>query len=183
MGTCECQPSAIDQLADAKPDVALVDVAPPEYLTTVRQLRQACPHVGLVALAVDEQEPSVLKLAEAHVRGWVTCRQSMDELLETIKRVAQGESVYPPSLVSALLGDLAARGARAPLFQVEPLTAREQQILDLVARHLSNKEIAHLLNISEATVKSHVHHLLEKLKVTKRSQVAARLPAIQHKGA
>lgn len=177
VGTSECEVAVVADLVTTNPDVILIDVAAPDSLPVVQSFRCLAPDAALIAFAVDEREPNVVKLAEACVRGWVTCGQSIHDLTATVMRVARGEIVYPPRLVSMLLCELSARGRGRPAAGIVPvLTAREQQILDLIARHLSNKEIGQLLNISEATVKSHVHNLLEKLHVSRRSEAAARLP-------
>jgi two-component system nitrate/nitrite response regulator NarL len=100
----------------------------------------------------------------------------MDELVDAIERTAQGELLCSPRIAAALLRRAAGTGTPQAAAARE-LTPRQQQVLTLLSRGLSNKEISVALNIAEATVKNHVHHLLEKLQVQSRAQAAYAMSA------
>lgn len=177
VGVFDCHASGLDRVLAADPQVVLIDVAARESLDVVRGLRQHGPTVRLVAFAVDEQESGLVAFAEAGVAGYVTCDASLAELAEILQSVAVQQFVCPPRLTATLLRRLAARGETgSPPLGDQQLTSREQQVLQLICDGLSNKEIAQAFNISEATVKNHVHHLLHKLQVHSRREAAARAP-------
>jgi DNA-binding NarL/FixJ family response regulator len=175
LGAFECRASVRERITKSDPQAVLVDIAARESLDVVRLLRQHSPNTKLVAFAVDEQDPALIAFAEAGVSGYVTCDASLDEVALILRTVVEKQFVCPPQLTAALLRGLAARGHHtAPSSPDDKLTAREAQVLRLIGEGLSNKEIAHAFNISEATVKNHVHHLLEKLQVGSRREAAAR---------
>jgi DNA-binding NarL/FixJ family response regulator len=154
----------------------LVDILMPDGIALVRRLSAERPELKVVALAVRELEDNVLQVAEAGVAGYVTCDASLAELAHTLASVARDELVLSPRMTAALMrrvAVLAHERVREPVF--DTLTVREREIVDLLGRGLSNKEIGQALQIELATVKNHVHHILEKLHVTRRSQVAMRV--------
>jgi two-component system nitrate/nitrite response regulator NarL len=166
---------ALAGLATLQPDVVLLDMATPDSLATVRAIGERAPGVRVVALAVAETERDVLACAEAGVAGYVPRAASVDDLVAVLESIARGESLCSPRIAASLLRRIAAlaagTGSRSPLAQ---LTAREREIGGLIDRGFSNKEIATELHIEVATVKNHVHNLLEKLQVRRRGEVAAR---------
>lgn len=118
----------------------------------------------------------MIALAEAGVLGFVECESPIDDLITGIESAARGEASCPPQIATALIKRLSLPTARsASTSQANCLTAREQQIVLLIAEGLSNKEIARRLFIQVATVKNHVHNILKKLHVSRREQVAATL--------
>ncbi len=154
------------------PDVVLLDMAMPESLTVVRVLADAEPAVKVVALAVAESEQDVIACAEAGVAGYVLREGSLGDLLATVESVSRGEAICSPRMTATLLRRLALLAGGRPQ---TPLTARELEIVRLVDQGLSNKDIARRLCIEVATVKNHVHNVLEKLQVHRRGEAAARL--------
>lgn len=181
LGTVPCTTSAVQRLLAAAPAVVLLDAAAPKALDAVRYLRRMLPSTKLVAFAVEERNADLLTMAEAGVVAYVQAEASLDDLLETVRGVAREEFVCSPGFASALLRQLAARGGLKPPRLEDSLTFREQQVLHLICQGLSNKRIAAECNISEATVKNHVHRLLGKLKVTSRSQAVARTAGFQQR--
>lgn len=117
---------------------------------------------------------NILPIREAGVSGYVTRDGSYDELLETIRSVANGELICTPRVAGMLL-----RRVTKAVWDAGPdfgrLTARERQTVRLIDRGLSNKEIACRLNIELSTVKNHVHHILEKSSTRRRGAAAAHL--------
>ena len=166
---------SLDALAAARPDVVLFDASGERSVRAVRALASALPSARVVALAVVEAEADVIPLAEAGVAGYLTVDQSLAELAQTIVAVARGETPCSPGLAAMLLRRVTVlAGERAHDNDGAALTAREREILALLERGLSNKEIARDLQIGVATVKNHVHNILGKLDVPTRGAAAAR---------
>jgi DNA-binding NarL/FixJ family response regulator len=162
---------ALAYLGDAAPDVILLDMSTPENLALVRRVRELTPSIPVVALGIEESE--LLACAEAGVVGYVTREGSLDELLAAMCSVVRGELVCSPRIAGSLVRRLAALAdERARSLPEPPLTTRECEIVNLLEEHLSNKEIAARLDIEVATVKNHVHNLLEKLNVHRRADAA-----------
>jgi two-component system, NarL family, nitrate/nitrite response regulator NarL len=173
-GTAASAPEALTIVRDHRPDVAIVDVSFDEPIDLIRALRVESSSTCIIAFAVREDIAAILEYAEAGADGFVTAQSSISELVEAIKRTVAGELLCSPRLAAQLLRRVAHR--REPSSNHSPwtgLTIREGQVLGLIRQGQSNKEIASALNISEATVKNHVHHVLEKLQVTTRGQAAA----------
>jgi two-component system, NarL family, nitrate/nitrite response regulator NarL len=166
---------AIESVA-ARPDIVLLDMASPESPNTARLL------VGLgssvLALTVPNNIDALLEFAELGISGFVTVDAPVDELVEALESVAHGEMLCSPSFAAALLRRVADLSRRQEA--LEPpvnLTAREQEIVRLIDEGLSNKQIAHRLSIQLATVKNHVHHIIEKVGAQGRVEAAARVRA------
>jgi two-component system nitrate/nitrite response regulator NarL len=160
----------------APPMVLLLDQAMHDALEVLRSIRTAGVDIGIVALGVPEQEARLLEWAEGGVTGFVPREASVAELTTTIECAVRGELVCSPHFAGTLLRQLARRAA-SDVVQPSgrPLTSREAEILRLIDLGLSNKEIAQRLRIETATVKNHVHNVLEKLQVRRRAEAAARL--------
>ena len=172
---------ALAAVAQVHPNVALVDMATDGALETIRALALTSPEVKIVALAVPEAEGEVIACAEAGISGLVSRDASLDDLLHSIASVARGEMVCSPRVAASLLRRVRTLAAERAGEPVDPhLTAREMQILRLIEDEgLSNKEIAQRLCIEVPTVKHHVHNLLEKLGVRRRSEAVARIRGLR----
>jgi DNA-binding NarL/FixJ family response regulator len=161
--------------ADGWPDVVLVDTATVDCPAAIQAVRRVVPGAKVLALGVPESLDELLAYAEAGVSSYVTREQSPDELVAAIESAARGEALCSPRVAAALLERIASlASAREPAVATVRLTAREQEIITLIDLGLSNKQIARELYIELATVKNHVHHILAKLKVTRRADAAAR---------
>jgi two-component system, NarL family, nitrate/nitrite response regulator NarL len=159
---------------EARPDVTLVDLGAPGGVAVARGLSEAVPATKVIALAVREVEEEVVALAEAGVTGYVTRDQSLDELRAAVRSVAAGETLCSPWLAATLLRRVAELARdRTVSGDAARLTVREREIVGLIDDGLSNKEIARRLTIELSTVKNHVHNILEKLHVERRSEAAA----------
>ena len=173
------QDATVDCVRDAAVDVLIIDVQTSDLLQFVPVVRRECPSVKVVAFAVEASEDSLLTCAEEGVAGYVTCNADIDHLVHVIQTVVHDDFVCAPDVAAALVRRLATRTRNHRAFaDDEALTARERQVLTLICEGLSNKEIAGVCQISEATVKNHVHHLLEKHKLRTRGQLAARLAGV-----
>jgi two-component system nitrate/nitrite response regulator NarL len=165
----------LDALA-GPPDVVLVDVGMEDGARAARALRGAWPDTGIVALAVREVDEDVVAWVEAGVSGLVSRDATLDELLDAVEAAARDEVLTTPTVTAALLRRVAALAGERGAAEGPRLTRREREVVRLMAQGLSNKEIARSLQIEPATVKNHVHNILEKLRVGRRAEavVAAR---------
>jgi len=175
VGTAVDVGEALDEIAGLGPDVVVVEAS--AAAECARLLSSAVPHTRVVALAVTEADGEVIPLVEAGVLGYLTTDQSLDDLAEVIVGVAHGGSPCSPSLAAMLVRRIGVLAAEHRPRDVggAGLTRRELEILGLIRRGLSNKEIAAALHIELPTVKNHVHNILEKLGVRGRTEAAARL--------
>jgi DNA-binding NarL/FixJ family response regulator len=157
------------------PDAVVLDLDVPESLDHVGELLAAAPGVEVIGLAVSSVE-DILECAEAGIAGYVTCEDSLDELADRIESVCRGEMPCSPEVASRLLGRVGELAHRTqPLPVPERLTRREREVVALIGEGLSNKEIGRRLQIELATVKNHVHNILEKLGARRRGEIGMRL--------
>lgn len=176
LGAATSSEEALSRVRDLQPEVILVDVAMNDGFDTVRAIGEATPEAKVVALAVSDTEADVIACAEAGVWGYVPRDGTLDDLEAVVESVARGESLCSPRIAASLLrrvGALAAELRGPP--PVTSLTARELEVAALLDQGLSNKEIAQRLSIAVPTVKNHVHSILDKLHVNRRTEAAARL--------
>ena len=169
---------ALARIAELRLAIALVDTGGADGTAAVRALADGAPELDILALAVPEREAEIVMLAEAGVAGYVTRDASLEDLVAAVSSVARGETLCSPRVAATLFRRVAALAAEQRFSEALPLlrlTRRERQIVDLIADGLSNKEIASRLQIEFATVKNHVHHILEKLQVSRRADAVARL--------
>ena len=169
---------AIALITEQAPDVVLLDVHLPggggqEVVTAVRA-RQ--PQVRFLALSASDAPEDVIAVIRAGARGYVTKTISGPELVEAIRRVAAGDAVFSPRLAGFVLDAFAAMSPAAverPSFdpELDQLTPREREVLRLIARGYTYKEIARELFISLKTVETHVSSVLRKLQLSTRHQL------------
>ena len=156
-----------------RPDVVLLDLKMPgvDGLSACARLRaRGGPEV--LMLTVSEHEPDLYAALRVGAAGYLTKDTPPAELIEAVLAVARGEPRIAPALASRMLSDLAG-GAVPPDDPVARLSSREREVLALLAEGLRNREIAERLVVSEATVKTHVRHVLEKLRIRNRAEAAA----------
>jgi DNA-binding NarL/FixJ family response regulator len=166
---------ALAVLGRVEADVLLVDTRMTEGADAVRALAAAAPQVKLVALAVPDVVSEVIAFAEAGASAYVTLDGSMDDLASVVQSVERGEVLCSPGMAAGLFRRVAALSRERPLDPIEEkLTTRELDVLRLIEEGLANKEIATALSIELPTVKNHVHRILEKLNVHRRTEAAAR---------
>lgn len=161
--------------AALRPDVVLWDVAGQHGVDAVRDFASAAPEIGVLILAVEELEPEVVRLAEAGMGGYVTRDADVGELIQAIRSVAAGEFPCSPRVAGTLLRRVGALAQRERDGATAALTPRELEIVRLIGRGLTNKEIAAELSVELSTVKNHIHNALEKLGVHRRGDAVARV--------
>ncbi|MEP7305176.1 MAG: response regulator transcription factor [Acidobacteriota bacterium] len=172
VGATADRDQTVQRAAQRDANVVLLDLATPESKRVIYDLKQLISDVPIVALGVPDLEQDVLSWMEAGVAGYVSRDGSLDDLVAAVESAGRGELHCSPkvagSLVRRVAALAAARNAAAPAGR---LTGRERQIVQFLEQDLSNKEIATHLGIEVATVKNHVHNLLEKLNVHRRCEV------------
>ncbi|MEP6779521.1 MAG: response regulator transcription factor [Gemmatimonadaceae bacterium] len=164
------------RIAACRPDVLVLDMGARGSVDVIRRVAASESNIRTVAFAVRETERDIVTCAEAGAAGYVARDGTLDDLVNTIRSVARGELLCTPRIAAALFRALHENAPRPERNRLAlTLTAREREIAPLLDRGLSNKEIATQLHIEVATVKNHVHNLLEKLHVASRGEAAARL--------
>lgn len=176
LGAAPVNETGLEFLAAAHPDIVLLDAAAARSPGTVHAIRAVVEQAKVVAFAIGDEERDAILCAEAGVSGYVSSEASLDDLVGTIVRVAQGEFPCSPRVAALLAQRISSLAAqREPQVVGERLTAREREVLRLIDQGLSNKEIARRLDIGVSTVKNHVHNILDKTSASRRTQAAARV--------
>jgi len=170
----DMDPPGIATIADAEPDVVLVDVGERDPVALGRLIKAANPRARLVAFPLDEIDDRVFACAAAGFSGYVPRESGADELHRALVDAIEGRMHCAPHIAAAMFNRLADFLQEPQPPPLPSLTPRESEILALVDQGCSNKDIARQLAISSATVKNHMHNILQKLQVSRRGQAAAR---------
>jgi DNA-binding NarL/FixJ family response regulator len=166
---------ALDQARLLQPDVVLMDVRMPRIngIEAARQINLQVPTTKILMLTVSDEEDDLYEAIKAGANGYLLKEISVEEVAEAIRAVVQGQSLISPSMASKLLNEfnsLAKKAEERQQYPAPALTSRELEVLKLVAKGMSNREIADELYISENTVKNHVRNILEKLHLHSRME-------------
>lgn len=163
---------AVRVVRDTLPDVVLLDVHLPDGggQAVVEAIGVTDPPVRFLALSVSDAAADVLGLVRAGARGYVTKSITSAELIDAIRRVAEGDAVFSPKLAGFVL-DAFAGGGVSNDSELDQLTAREQEVMRLLARGYAYKEIAKELSISVKTVETHASAVLRKLQLSSRHEL------------
>jgi len=165
-----------EALTTSDAHVVLIDVTQGVDLFDVRAIAAEWSEVALVALGLDEQRQEVIRCGKAGFAGYVARDASIDTLCKALSEIVAGRLACSPEISGSLLRALFRRDSRSAEPDIDlALTRREREVLELLGRGLSNKEIGCELCLSVATVKHHVHHVLEKLKLPRRAQAMRRV--------
>ncbi|HEX4615250.1 MAG TPA: response regulator transcription factor [Stellaceae bacterium] len=176
VGVADSVASALTCIQDKSPNVALLDFAMPDALALPDAIAAAQIPVKVVAFSVAETDDEICECAEAGIAGYVARNGSKEDLIAAVENAVRGEVLCSPRVAASLFRRLAAHVQTTKQRPPQAaLSGREQDIIALIDRGLSNKEIARQLKISLATVKNHVHNILEKLQVRRRGAAAALL--------
>lgn len=162
--------SAIEQL---QPDLVLMDLNMPGMsgIEATRATVSSAPHIGVVVLTMFDDDDSVFAALQAGARGYLLKGASKVEIHQAIRTVAAGQAVFGPAIARRLQQYFAQpRPAAGPSDAFPELTARERDILDLIAQHLTNPEIAERLGLTEKTIRNYVSNIFAKLQVNDRSR-------------
>jgi DNA-binding NarL/FixJ family response regulator len=176
VGTAANGEEALALAAELRPDVILMDLRMPKVdgVEATRRLRASHPEIKVVVLTTYADDRSVIEALRAGALGYLTKDAGADEIRQALQRVASGQASLDPAVQMHLIEAITTTAAPAPeLPAPEPpngLTPREAEVLGLIGAGLSNTEIATQLFVSEATVKSHVNHMLPKIGARDRAQ-------------
>ncbi len=175
IGEATDRDDAIEVIRSLRPDVVLLDVHLPGGAgdTVIRGLRDDDLSTRFLALSVSDAAEDVIAVVRAGARGYVTKTITIDELVDAIERVHAGDAVFSPRLAGFVL-DAFAGDVPVPVDpELDQLTDREQEVLRLIARGYTYREIATRLHLSVKTIESHVSSVLRKLQLSNRHQLTA----------
>ena len=164
---------AVPLIREADPDVVLLDVHLPDGggEGVIAGVAQERPGVRFLALSVSDAADDVIRVIRAGARGYVTKTISGDELAAAINRVADGDAVFSPRLAGFVLDAFREGEELGADDELDHLTAREREVLQLIARGYRYKEIAARLHLSVKTVETHVSAVLRKLQLSNRHEL------------
>jgi DNA-binding NarL/FixJ family response regulator len=173
VGEAEDATSALAQARALAPDIVLMDIDLPgeDGVTATRRLKLALPAVTIMMLTVHDDSATLFAAIKAGAQGYMIKNVRSRELLEQLRGVARGEAAISRRMAARILEEIQAQ--TGPFGPEETLTARELDVLELVAGRLANAAIAERLAISEHTVKNHMKSILAKLHLRSRHQAAA----------
>lgn len=175
-GEAENGPEAVQLATELRPDIVLMDIGLPEMngIEATRAVLSACPTTRVLVLTMYEEPDSVFSALRAGARGYLLKDARSDEIVRAIEAVAQGEAIFGPAIAERLAAFF--RGGRTPRppAAFPELTSREAEVLDLIARGMTNQEMAVHFSVSLKTVQNHVSNVLAKLHVVDRTQAALR---------
>jgi DNA-binding NarL/FixJ family response regulator len=164
---------AVPLIHDLDPDVVLLDVHLPDGggEAVIAAVSQERPGVKFLALSVSDAAEDVIGVIRAGARGYVTKTISSEELTDAVARVSEGDAVFSPRLAGFVLDAFRAGDPVGPDAELETLTPREREVLQLIARGYRYKEIAARLHLSIKTVEAHVSSVLRKLQLSSRHEL------------
>jgi DNA-binding NarL/FixJ family response regulator len=173
VGEAEDAKSALDQARALEPDIVLMDIELPgeDGVIATQRLKMEMPAVTVVMLTVHDDSQTLFEAIKAGAQGYLVKNVRSRELLEQLRGLARGEAAISRRMAARILKEI--RGQTEPFGPEEELTAREMDVLELVAARLSNAQIAERLVVSEHTVKNHMKNILSKLHLRNRHQAAA----------
>lgn len=173
IGEADSGEAAVRMAADLVPDVVLMDLVMPGIggVEATRQVKQVSPHSQIIVLTSYHEDEYIFPALRAGALSYVLKDVGPDELADTVRKAARGESVLHPRVASRVVQELRGTKRDTPNLFTD-LSDRELEVLRLIADGLSNAEIADKLSISEKTVKGHVSNILGKLHMMDRTQAA-----------
>ena len=163
---------AIASALELQPDVVLMDLNMPvrNGIDATRAIVSSAPHIAVLVLTMHEDDESVFSAVQAGARGYLVKGARQAELLRALRAVADGGAVFGPTIARRMVDFFAAAAAQANASPFPELSAREREILDLVARGRANAQIAEQLVLSTKTVRNHVSNIFTKIQVVDRAQ-------------
>jgi DNA-binding NarL/FixJ family response regulator len=156
---------AVQLIPELRPDVVLMDIAMPRLngLDATYQIKRDYPGIIVLVLTMYDHEEYVRPVLAAGASGYVLKHAAAGELVAAIKAVYQGDSVLSPAVTRLVLEDYLRQGGDQPVAEIEQLTPREREVLQLIAEGYTNKDIADILSLSIKTVAAHRTNLMQKL--------------------
>ena len=166
----------VEKVAQTRPDIILMDIQMPGIngIEATRRVLEKYPSIGVVVVTMFEDDDSVFAAMRAGARGYVLKGADAQEVLKVVDAVAEGEAHFGPEIARRLMAFFSAPKPAAPSEAFPELTAREAEVLDLIAQGWNNTEIARRLYLSQKTVRNHVSNIFLKLQVADRAQAIVR---------
>jgi two-component system, NarL family, response regulator DevR len=163
---------AIGKVPIVKPDLVVLDIRLPDGngVEVCRELRARCPQTKVVMLTSFADDNALMDSIMAGASGYILKATKQHELLDALRKVANGQSLIDPAVTASVFRRLRRQAESSDA--LEALTSQERKILDLIAEGLTNREIAERIHLAERTVKNYVSHILAKLGMKHRTQVA-----------
>src|SRR5215217_1137198 len=167
---------AVQMATEELPDIVLMDIQMPQMngIEATRRVVEHNPAIGVVMLTMFGDDDSVFAAMRAGARGYVLKGADAEEVLKVVRAVGKGEAHFGPEIAKRLMGFFSAPKASPPLEAFPELTAREAEVLDLIAQGLNNAEITRRLYVSPKTVRNHISNIFIKLQVADRSHAIIR---------
>jgi two-component system response regulator DevR len=163
---------AVGKVPIVKPDLVVLDIRLPDGngVEVCRELRARCPEAKVIMLTSFADDTALMDSIMAGASGYILKATKQGELLEALRKVAAGQSLIDPAITASVFRRLRRQAESSNA--LEALTPQERRILDLIAEGLTNREIAERIHLAERTVKNYVSHILAKLGMKHRTQVA-----------
>jgi DNA-binding NarL/FixJ family response regulator len=176
VGEASTGEEAVEKAADLVPDIVLMDIQMPGMngIEATRKIVQANPEVRVVVVTMFGDDDSVFSAMRAGARGYVLKGADAEEVMKVLRAVADGEVHFGPEIAERIMGFFSSPKPAPASAAFPELTSREVEILDLIARGMSNQEIASRLYLSQKTVRNHISNIFLKLQVTDRAQAIVR---------
>lgn len=173
VGEAEDGRAAVSLASQLKPDVVLMDIAMPllNGLEATRQIKTQCPGIKVLILSMHDNEEYIRQVLEAGAMGYILKDAAARELISAIQLVHRGEAVLSPAVTRLVIEDYLRWGGARPQAEIDSLSPREREVLQLIAEGHTNKQIAEILSISIKTVQAHRNNLMQKLDLHDRGEL------------
>jgi DNA-binding NarL/FixJ family response regulator len=175
VGEAETGTEAVELAATLQPDVILMDLSMPglDGVAATRRIVDTSPHIAVVVLTMSDDDAAVFDALRAGARGYLLKGADRLELGRAIRAVAAGEAIFGPNVARRLMAYFA-NAPTAPILAFPELSDREREVLELIARGMSNQQIVDRLVISPKTVRNHVSNIFSKMQVRDRAEAVVR---------
>lgn len=176
VGTAANGQEAIDKASTTKPHIILLDINLPDIsgVEVCRRIKEVHPEIQIIALTIHDEQGYVFEMIKAGASGYLLKDVGTDSLVQAIQDAAKGKSILDPKVTAQVLNEFSRLSEIYEGYKKTVLSQREKQILRMISRGYTNKEIANRLFISEKTVKNHITNVFHKLEVTDRTEAVVK---------